>query len=408
MSAAPPINWKKNLVCTWLGQFLCQAGYAAIMPFLPLFIRDRYGITDEKELGMWVSALTFFGFCSFIIANPVWGALADKYGRKLMLLRSYYSAALLFPLMHFAPSVIWLIALRFFISCFSGSITASQTLIAATTPEEHQGVAQGTLSTAVWSGNMVGLGAGAFCVDFFGYFWGFLGCGALYLVGGVITHVWVRENFVPPVKTAEKTSFAGKFRGLSAAVWVVLLLFVTANIARGLDAPYIAIFVSRLGGEAAAVRNTGIISLVAALGGLLSGVLMGKLADRFPPEKIGMPAAILSALTMIVQAFSLNLWMLGGLRFTNFLCAGGFNPVFLAMLSRISPPEKRGMLLGMAASFRILGMLLASAAGGGLLLVFGSVRSVFFGAAAVFLILIPLIALAVKDMRKNNQPREAI
>ena len=62
----------------------------------------------------------------------------------------------------------------------------------------------------------------------------------------------------------------------------------------------------------------------------------------------------------------------------------------------------------MAASFRILGMLLASAAGGGLLFVFGSVRSVFFGAAAVFLILIPLIALAVKDMRKNNQPREAI
>ena len=46
MSAATPINWKKNLVCTWLGQFLCQAGYAAIMPFLPLFIRDQYGITD--------------------------------------------------------------------------------------------------------------------------------------------------------------------------------------------------------------------------------------------------------------------------------------------------------------------------------------------------------------------------
>ena len=100
--------------------------------------------------------------------------------------------------------------------------------------------------------------------------------------------------------------------------------------------------------------------------------------------------------------------MLGGLRFANYLCAGGFNPVFLAMLSRISPPEKRGMLLGMAASFRILGMLLAPAAGGGLLLVFGNIRSVFFGAAAVFLILIPLIALAVKDMRKNNPTEETV
>ena len=175
-----------------------------------------------------------------------------------------------------------------------------------------------------------------------------------------------------------------------------------------MDAPYIPLFVSRFGPQDAAVRNTGIVNLVAALGGLLSGVLMGRLSDRFPPEKIGMPAAVLAALTMVVQAFSLNLWMLGGLRFANYLCAGGFNPVFLAMLSRISPPEKRGMLLGMAASFRILGMLLASAAGGGLLLVFGSVRSVFFGAAAVFLILIPLIALAVKDMRNNNPTEETV
>ena len=78
------INWKQNLVCTWIGQILCMAGYAAIMPFIPLFIRDKFQITDEKELGMWVSALTFFGFLSYVFSTPVWGILADKFGRKII------------------------------------------------------------------------------------------------------------------------------------------------------------------------------------------------------------------------------------------------------------------------------------------------------------------------------------
>ena len=45
------ISWKKNLICTWIGQLLCMAGYSAIMPFIPLFIRDHYHITDDKQLG---------------------------------------------------------------------------------------------------------------------------------------------------------------------------------------------------------------------------------------------------------------------------------------------------------------------------------------------------------------------
>ena len=406
-SCEQTVNWKRNLIGTWIGQILCMAGYAAIIPFIPMFIRDKYHITNEKELGMWVAALTFFGFSSFCIATPLWGILGDKIGRKLMLLRSYYVGALLFPLMYFAPTIIWLIVARFFVSCFSGSGTAAQALIASTTPPEHRGLALGTLSTAVWSGNMIGFLAGALFVNSFGYLWGFLCCGAMYLIGGIVTHIMVKEDFIPPKKHQKNSSFFANFKGLSAAVWIIFILFIWMGMARRLDEPYISLLVSRIGTPEKAVFYTGLISLVAAMGGLVSGIVMGKLCDRFEPTRVAVPAVLIAAATMIVQALASSLWLLGGARFIHFTAAGGLEPAFQALLSRISPDEKRGMLFGMASSLRMFGILLASLLGGGIICIFGNVRTVFFGSCILFLGLLPLIFRAASDVKKLNQQKDS-
>ena len=404
-------HWKKNLIGVWISQILCMAGFSSIMPFIPLFIRDKYNITDERELGMWVATLTFFSFCSYTVATPIWGMAADKFGRKLMLLRAHYLAALLFPLMYFAPylstSVALLVGVRTFVSLFSGVTNSAQTLVISTTPKEHHGVALGTLSTAIWSGNMIGFLAGALFVNAFGYFWGFMCCGAMFLVGGVVVHIVVRENFVPPVKQAKGNAFAAFFRELTSATVLMLALFFAMGMARRLDEPYIALLVSQLANPDKAIFFTGLISLVAALGGMFSGIVTGKLCDRFDPVKVSIPAVLFAAMTMILQALSINLWMLGGARFIHFTAAGGLEPAFLTMLARIVPEEKQGTIFGIASSVRFFGILSSALLSGTIIWIFGNVRAVFFGSSILFLLLLPLILLAAANIKKINLKKEA-
>ena len=150
------INWKRNLFFVWLSQILSLAGFGSVIPFIPLYMRNVLGVMDDGERGLWVSAFYFGGQLSFCISTPIWGALADRFGRRVMLLRANLVTACLFPLMAYVPGVIWPVAVRFLISIFSGTVNAAQTLVGSTTPQDHQGFALGTLSSALWSGNLIG------------------------------------------------------------------------------------------------------------------------------------------------------------------------------------------------------------------------------------------------------------
>lgn len=399
---AREINWKKNLFFLWLSQILSMAGFAAVMPFIPIYLRDHLHIEDEQMRGLWVSAFNFFGLFSFCLSSPLWGVLADRYGRKLMLLRANYVSGILFPCLILAPNVIVLIIIHFFISAFSGTVTAAQTLVVTNTPEAHHGFALGTLSTALWSGNMAGFLAGGLIVNYFGFAWAFIICGILYLTGGVLVQFFVDENFARaevPRKGAKKQ---GMLSGFSAGIWIILLLFVMMGVARRFDEPYIAMMVEKIHGVENTACYTGWISALAAAGGILSGVLIGRLCDRYSPQKIALPSLLVSAATMLLQAYAMSLTLFGGARFLNFLAAGGLEPAFQTMLSRSSPESRRGVLFGLASSLRMIGILLSSLFGGVVIYFFGT-RNIFLVGAFLFLLLVPALFLATKYMNNTKQ-----
>jgi DHA1 family multidrug resistance protein-like MFS transporter len=146
-----PINWKRNLTVAWLGCFLTGAAFSLVMPFLPLYV-EQLGVTGHSALNMWSGLVFSITFLFSAIASPFWGGLADRKGRKIMLLRSALGMAIIMALMGVAQNVWQFLILRALLGLLGGFIPNANALIATQIPRHKSGWALGTLSTGGVSG----------------------------------------------------------------------------------------------------------------------------------------------------------------------------------------------------------------------------------------------------------------
>ncbi|ENG27779.1 sugar (and other) transporter family protein [Escherichia coli P0305260.8] len=154
-----PINWKRNLIVAWLGCFLTGAAFSLVMPFLPLYV-EQLGVTGHSALNMWSGIVFSITFLFSAIASPFWGGLADRKGRKLMLLRSALGMGIVMVLMGLAQNIWQFLILRALLGLLGGFVPNANALIATQVPRNKSGWALGTLSTGGVSGALLGPMAG--------------------------------------------------------------------------------------------------------------------------------------------------------------------------------------------------------------------------------------------------------
>ena len=396
------INWRKNLVVVWASQFLAMAGFGCCMPFIPMLLRDNLGVTDENLRGLYVAIYQFVGMVSLCVGTGTWGILADKFGRRLMLLRASYCAAFLYPLLVFAPSYLILVSIRFVAAFFSGTVNPAQTLLVTNTPEDKHGFVLGTLSTSIWSGHMAGYMLGGVIAEYLGYTEAFLCCGLMYLTSGIIVQIFVRERFVKPTSVkSKKKKHSWKELATPGVIWI-FVSFLIMGISRRIDEPFIAMMVEVVNGHDKAKLFTGIVSAGASVGGVLSGVLLGWLCDKYSVYKLIVPVLLISAVSMGIHAFSPNIWVMIVSRFFVFFAAGGIWPMLQIMIAKITEPELRGSYFGLTASINQVGGLICSVLSGTVAF-YLNVRWIFFTAAVFYAIMIPMAFPMIRICRKEEK-----
>ena len=401
-SADSPINWKRNLTVTWLGCFLTGAAFSLVMPFLPLYV-EQLGVTGHSALNMWSGLVFSITFLFSAVASPFWGGLADRKGRKIMLLRSALGMAIVMMLMGLAQNIWQFLILRALLGLLGGFIPNANALIATQIPRQKSGWALGTLSTGAVSGALLGPLAGGFLADHWG-----LRTASVLLVCFILTLFFIREQFVPVAKK-EMLNARDVFSSLKSPK-LVLSLFVTTmiiQVATGSIAPILTLYVRDLAGDVGNIAFiSGMIASVPGVAALISAPRLGKLGDRIGPEKILIVALMVSVLLLIPMSFVQTPLQLAILRFLLGAADGALLPAVQTLLVYNSTSQVAGRIFSYNQSFRDIGNVTGPLIGASVSASYGF-RAVFFVTAAVVLFNVIYSTLSLRRPSADERAQNA-
>ncbi|RJE89794.1 MFS transporter [Paenibacillus sp. 1011MAR3C5] len=363
-------QWKKNLIVLWFGQFLVMGGMTMIIPFLTLYLQFELGLSDPHEIGVWAGFIFAGNFVTAFIFQPIWGKLADRYGRKMMLLRSGFGMAIVMVMMGFATSPWHLLLLRMLNGTISGFNPASIALISATTPKERTGFAMGTIQSGAMAGTILGPLMGGLLVDAVGYRPIFYITGALLFAASLLALFVVKESFdLAKAATRVQASVIDGLKRISRIPQLMSLYGVTFLIQFAMMSPMtlIPLFVQELHGSLENIAFlAGFVGSVTGLSNMLASPLLGKLSDRIGAERVLAVSLVGAALAFIPQAMADSVFMLLLARFGLGLFLGGLIPAVNSLIRVHTPDGMESRAYSFNSSTMSLGNMIGPITGGAL------------------------------------------
>ena len=380
--------WRRNLYVLCGSLFVVMVAMSMIMPFLPLYIQQDFGIEDPHEVTAWAGIIFGANFLTAGLVSPIWGNLADKHGRKIMILRSGYFMSITVALTGFAGSLWQLLALRLINGLVGGIIPASTALVASSVPKEQIGWAQGMLQSFITAGTIMGPLFGGLLAERIGFRMIFVITGCLLLLATLVITFTVKENFVPPEKK-DRSSLREDFQMIFSSKELPALFFVTVMIQFALFSiiPVLPIYIAQLlGSEGAKVALwAGLVQAAMGVANVFASPRLGRLGDRYGSQKVLLGALLMSAILFIPQGLVATVWQLVLLRFLLGLSLGGLLPSVNSLLRRATPVHMVSRVYGYNNSFVSIGSMLGPMIGG-FLAGYVSISGVFFMTSAFLFI----------------------
>jgi len=374
------ISWKDNLRIAWLGSFLTGACISLVVPFMPIFV---------EQLGVEPSQVTFYSGLAISVSaisaacvSPLWGILADRYGRKPMMIRAGFAMTITMGGLAFVPNVYWLLALRLLNGVFTGFVPNATALIASQVPKDKSGYALGTLSSGVVAGTLTGPFVGGMIAEVFGIRNVFLMVGGFLFLAAILTIFFIKEDFQPVPK--EKALPTKELFTSVKYPYLLFNLFATSfviQVAAQSIGPILALYIRDLGQNENLLFVSGLIVSSMGLSSMMSSGVMGRLGDKVGNHRLLIVAQAYSALIYLLCANASTPLELGIYRFLFGLGTGALVPGINALLSRMTPKAGISRVFAFNQVFFYLGGVIGPLAGSVVAEQFGY-HSVFYATAA--------------------------
>ncbi len=355
-------TWKRNLFFLWIGTFITASSFSMVIPFLPIFLLQ---IGVHQHVAVWSGSLYSASYLAGAISAPFWGNMADRYGRKPMIIRAGFVLVFVYTMTAFVTTPVELLILRIIQGLLSGYIPGAIALVATNTPEDQVGYALSMISAASATGTIFGPLIGGIIAHLSSNRIAFATAGILVLISTILVIFWVKED--PFLKSDHRSSMLDTFkqalnnRPLTAAL--ILNMFTSLSIMT--IEPVITLYITQL---IHSITDASLIAgIVFSLSGIASAVfapLWGRAADRYGFTTILVIGLFGGSLWTFMQLPFQNIWWFASIRF---LYGAFFSAVFPAingLVFQSTNPSFRGRAFGLNQTANQLGSMLGPVLGG--------------------------------------------
>lgn len=382
------VPWQRYLYAIFAAELLAITGFSVSMPLIPFYLQEL-GLHESTNLKVWVGAVNALGSLALAGMAPIWGRLADQYGRRIMLLRAMFGGAVFLGLMGLVNRPWQLLVLRTLQGAVTGTVTAANVMVASITPRKRIGYGLGVVQTAIFAGSSLGPLVGGIIADYLGYRLAFMVTSLFLAAGGLILLKFTEEQFVP--KPREGPFWKTLLPDFGVAVRnktliVVFLIVFTVYMSYSVIGPILPLYIQGISADPERIGLiTGLTFGLGALSAALSSATLGRISYRIGYRKVLLACIIGSMMLYIPQAFVTAPWQLFILRVAIGVFIGGTMPAANSIIATSTDESAQGQVYGLSSSVSAGGMALGP--------VLAATVSVLWGYPAVFLATSALLAV---------------
>lgn len=340
---------RRNLLTLFTAGLLFWSSLSSLLPTLPLFFEDSGA--SKQQIGIIMGSFAI----GLLLFRPWLGRLADKRGRKIVLLIGILVAAIAPLGYQFITSIHLLITLRAFhgisIAAFA---TAYIALVADLAPPSHRGEIIGYMSLVNPMGLAIGPALG-------GYLQAGIGDTALFVfsAGSACLGVLCVLPIVnPPVQTVEQTEVENTnfWRILfSPRVRVPAFVMLMIGLAVGGLHTFVALFIKSTQVD----LNPGLFYTAAAISSFTGRLFVGRASDRFGRGLFVTIGLMMYSLSMLIlwQAFNPSTFLIAA--FIEGAGGGTLIPMISTLMADRSLPQERGRIFALCIAGFDVGIAIA-------------------------------------------------
>lgn len=400
--------------------FINLVGFGLVVPLLPFFAQSLRA--EAWQITLMFSAYSLGQF----FAEPFWGRLSDRIGRKPVLLMTLIANAVGYLALAFVPDVWTAILVRLFTGLGAGNISTVQGYVADVTPPEQRAGRMGLIGAAFGLGFIVGPGLGGLLTQpqlgRLGYQLPIFTAAVLAALAAVGVIVFLKESRAKADPAAPRPAFLAGLHDARANPVVSRVLLVTLVYMAGFSAMESVFGLWAEDRYHWNAREVGLSFMIVGIVSTLNqGFFAGRLARKFGEARVLATGMLLFGASLVAQVAFPVAWFpalsldLGGLTLP--VTQGWIIPIVMALgacgmslampnisalISRSTPPDRQGAMLGLNMASGSIARIFGPMAAGALFSGLGHDWPFLVGAALT----VPAAVMAINAGRAFHRRQE--